>query len=142
MPDSPSAVRPTPSHHALFWQLFCGTENNYSATKECASVQSQIMENISKLGLESKCLTPYHIAYCNDGWFTFYSDKQRKRERESEKKNLNRGHKPVVSKPPVFKLTKRNDAFRLNPKQEQVLKTPICPLAAIKHLKRGRQDTL
>lgn len=46
-------------HHALFWRLFCGAENNYRATKECASVQSQIMENISRLGQESKCLTPY-----------------------------------------------------------------------------------
>lgn len=64
-----------------------------------------------------------------DGWFTFYSDKQRGRE----KKSLNRGHKLVVSKAPVFKLTKRGTAFGLNPKQQQVLNTSMCPLAEIKH---------
>lgn len=105
------------------------------------------MENISKLGLESKCSTPYsngllQYSLCFlDGWFTFYSDKQRERKRRKKTPNLKRGHKPVVTKAPVFKLTKRGNAFGLNPKQQQVLNTSMCPLAAIKHSKRGRRDT-
>lgn len=53
-----SSVRLTESHPAWLWHLFCGTENNYSAAEECVSIHSQIMENISKLGLKSKRLTP------------------------------------------------------------------------------------
>lgn len=48
---------------------------------------------------------------------------------------------PVVSKAPVFKLTKRSNTFGLNPKQQQVLNISMCPLAAIKHSKRARRDT-
>lgn len=115
-------------------------ENNYSATKECASIHSQIMENISKLGWESECLTPYSNALLQcclcylDGWFTFYSDKRG--GEKNKKTNLNRDHKPVVSQAPVFKLTKGGNAFGLNLKQQQVLNTSMCPLAVIKHKKK------
>ena len=59
--------------------------------------------------------------------------KERERERERKKTTrLNQGHKPVVSPAPVFKLTKTGNAFGLNLKQQQVLNTSMCPLAAIK----------
>lgn len=133
---------------------FCGAKQKIIIAVQQKNVHPfkfQIMENITKLGPESKELKPPSLMpLCSDACVSrtgglHFTATSRCRS-GGRKINLNPATSRWSPKLRVFKLQKkRSNAFGLNVKQQQVLNTSMCPLAAIKpsrEKKRERDEIL